>query len=84
MEARSQLHSPAALLPEKELPGTHSIGGCVGDQNGLDDMERRKSCPYRDSNSEHSAVRPVANRYTHCGSLANVYFLLKCFAILIK
>jgi hypothetical protein len=35
-------------------------------QNGLDDLERKKSGPYRDSNSDSSAVQPVATRYTDC------------------
>jgi hypothetical protein len=30
---------------------------------GLDDLEKRKSLPYRDSNSEPSVIQPVASRY---------------------
>jgi hypothetical protein len=38
----------------------------VGRRTGLDDAEGRKSCPYRDSNSNSSAFLPVASRYTDC------------------
>jgi hypothetical protein len=40
------------------------IGGGVGPRTGLDDVEKRNSRPYRDSNSDPSAVQPVASRYT--------------------
>jgi hypothetical protein len=36
MEVSCQLHVPAALLPGKEPPGTHWIGGRVGPRAGLD------------------------------------------------
>jgi hypothetical protein len=36
----------------------------------MDDLEREKSCPYRDSNSDPSAVQPVASRYTDYAILA--------------
>jgi hypothetical protein len=29
-----QLHAPAALSSEKEAPGNHRIGGCVGPRRG--------------------------------------------------
>jgi hypothetical protein len=32
----------------------------------MDDVERRKICPYRDSNSCPSAIQPIASRYTDC------------------
>jgi hypothetical protein len=38
----------------------------VGTRAGLDDVEKRKSCPCRDSNCNHLVVQPVANRYTGC------------------
>jgi hypothetical protein len=56
-----QLHAPAALLPEKK---NHYTGGWVGPRAGLDDMKKENSLPYRDSNSDPLAVRPVASRYT--------------------
>jgi hypothetical protein len=37
-----QLHAPAALLPGKQPPGTHWIGGWVGPRADLDDVERGK------------------------------------------
>jgi hypothetical protein len=36
----------------------------VGPRTGLDDVERRKIFPYRDSNFDSSAVQHVASRYT--------------------
>jgi hypothetical protein len=38
----------------------------VGLRTGLDDVERVKSCPYRDSNFDPSVVQPIASRYTDC------------------
>jgi hypothetical protein len=42
MEVSGQLHAPATLLPGKEPPGTHWIGGWVGPRAGLDMVEKRK------------------------------------------
>jgi len=36
MEVSGQLHTPAALLPEKRVPCIHWIGGWVGTRTGLD------------------------------------------------
>jgi hypothetical protein len=36
----------------------------VGPRAGLEALEKRKSRPYRDSNSDPSVVQPVASRYT--------------------
>jgi hypothetical protein len=36
----------------------------VDPRTGLDDVEKRKFLTYRDSNSDPSAVQPVASRYT--------------------
>jgi hypothetical protein len=33
----------------------------VVSRTGVDDMERRKILPYRDSNYDHSTVQPVAD-----------------------
>jgi hypothetical protein len=38
----------------------------VGPGTGLDKVKRRKSCRYWGSNSDLSAVQPVACRYTEC------------------
>jgi hypothetical protein len=32
----------------------------------VDEMEEKKSCPYRDSNSDTLVVQLVASRYTDC------------------
>jgi hypothetical protein len=45
--------------------GTHWIGGWVDPRTGLDDVEKRKFLPYRDSNSDPSVVQPVASRYEY-------------------
>jgi hypothetical protein len=43
--------------------GSHWIGGHVGPIAGLDAVEKRKiSCVCRESNSDSSAVHPVAYR----------------------
>jgi hypothetical protein len=38
----------------------------VGPKTGLEDMEKRKSYPYWESNSDPSAVQPIASSYTDC------------------
>jgi hypothetical protein len=57
---------PDCFTPGEWAPGTHWIGGWVNPRTGLDDVERRKSYPYRDSNSDPSAVQPLASRYIDC------------------
>jgi hypothetical protein len=37
---------PGRFTPEKRAPGTHRIGGWMGPRADLDDVEKRKSCPY--------------------------------------
>jgi hypothetical protein len=49
-----------ASQPSCFAPGTHCIGGWVAPSASLDAVERRKSCLHRDSNSDVSAVQPVA------------------------
>jgi hypothetical protein len=77
-----QIHAPAALPPGKEPPVP--IGYEVGwtPEPVYTTWRSENSCPHRDSNSDPSAVQPVVNRYP--GSLANVYALLNCIAILIE
>jgi hypothetical protein len=53
-------------MPVERAPDTRWIGGWVGLRTGLDDVERRKSWPCRDSNTELLAVQPVGSRYTDC------------------
>jgi hypothetical protein len=50
-------------LPGKSHPCSHWIGGWVGPGIGVDDM-KKKYCPYRDSNSVSSTIKPVVSRYT--------------------
>jgi hypothetical protein len=47
---------PVRFTPRERAPVTHWIGDWVGPRTGLDDMERRESCPYQDSNSNPSVV----------------------------
>jgi hypothetical protein len=59
MEMSGQLHSLAALLPEKE-PGTHMLGGWVGPRAGLDVVGKRKSLAC--AGNRTPVVQPVARR----------------------
>jgi hypothetical protein len=63
-EVSGQLHAPAALPPGKEPP--LSIGQKAGwaPEPVWTTWRRENSWPYRDSNSDHSEVQPVASRYT--------------------
>jgi hypothetical protein len=63
LEESGQLHAIAALPPGEIAPDTDWIEGWLGTRAGLDVVERRKSCTYRDSNSDPSAIQPTANRY---------------------
>jgi hypothetical protein len=63
MEVSGQLHAPTALPPERAR-GTHWVGGLVGPRAGLDDVEKGKFLPYRDSTSGPLVVQSVASRYT--------------------
>jgi hypothetical protein len=64
LEATAQLHAPAALPGEKGLPVTHWTGSWMGPRTGLDGVEKRKFCSYRNSNSDLSAIRSLDGRYT--------------------
>jgi hypothetical protein len=69
--------TPLPLYPRARLLGTHWIGGWLGPRFGLDNMEKRKSWPYRDSNSNLSVVQPVDSRYTAIPSALEIpYFIL--------
>jgi hypothetical protein len=56
-----QLHAPAALLPRKEPPGTHWMGGWVGPRASLDDVEKIYD-PTGTRTPDPSIVQPVASR----------------------
>jgi hypothetical protein len=44
---------------------------------GLDDVEKRKFLPYRDSNSDPSVIQPVASRYTDYAILEPIFSGIK-------
>jgi hypothetical protein len=56
----------SASRPGRFIPGIHWIVGWVDPRTGLDDVERENSWPYRDLNSDPSAIQPVASSYTDC------------------
>jgi hypothetical protein len=58
--------TPWPLYLRERAPGTHCIGGWVDPRACLDEMDKRKFLPYRDSNPDLSVVQPVASRYTDC------------------
>jgi hypothetical protein len=55
---------PGRFTPGEIAPSTHWTGGWVGPRAGLDDVEKRNSWPYQDSNSDPSTDQPIASRYT--------------------
>jgi hypothetical protein len=55
------LYAPAALPPGKE---PRYPLDWVGHRAGLNDVEKRKFWPYRDSNSDPSFVQPVTRSYS--------------------
>jgi hypothetical protein len=42
VDGGGQLHTPAALSPDKEHPSAHWIGGCMDPRAGLDIVNKRK------------------------------------------
>jgi hypothetical protein len=44
----------------------------VGARASMDDVEKRNSWPYRDSNSDPSIVQPVTSRYTDYAMTAQI------------
>jgi hypothetical protein len=70
LEVSGQLHTPAALPPRKKILSTHWLEGRVGPRTNLEDIGRRKFCPYREWNSDPSVVQYVASLYTDCAILA--------------
>jgi hypothetical protein len=57
MEVNGQLHAPAALSRIK-ITGVHWIGGWVGPRAGLDALEKKEICPFRESNPGCPACSP--------------------------
>jgi hypothetical protein len=64
LEVSDQLHAPVALPTGEIALGTHWIGARVGPKVGLEEVERIKFLPYRDSDSDLSVVQHVDSRYT--------------------
>jgi hypothetical protein len=63
--------TPRPLYRRGKSPGTHWIGGCVGPQPGWTTWRTENSRLYGDSNSDPSAVQPVASRCTDCAIAAS-------------
>jgi hypothetical protein len=59
-----------AVFPPERAPGTHWIGGSVGPQSGLDNMEKRGiSCPL-------SGVEPRPSSYcTYCAVFNDIIYV---------
>jgi hypothetical protein len=53
-----QFHALAASTPGESALDTHCIGDWVGPRTSMDDVEREKSCPYRDSKSNSQPSSP--------------------------
>jgi hypothetical protein len=69
MEVSGELHAPAALLPGKEPPNTHWIGGWVGPRAILDAVVKRKiPSPRRESDPRTPIIHFVAQLYTDWNS----------------
>jgi hypothetical protein len=66
--------TPRSLYHRESVPGTHCIGGSVDPKAGLDYVEKRKSCIYRESNSDLSVVQSVDSRYP--GSVTGINLML--------
>jgi hypothetical protein len=48
------------FTPLETALGTQCVEGWVGPRAGLDAVEKRKSCSYRESNPDFSVVKPAA------------------------
>jgi hypothetical protein len=73
MEVSDQLHAPAILPPEKQLPISIGIIDWVGSTAGMDTVSKRKiGNPHRKSNPDHPIVKPVVSRYTDSANLGFV------------
>jgi hypothetical protein len=71
------LHTPDRFNLGERASGTNWIRGWVDPRTGLDGVKREKSCPFRDSNSDSSAVQLVAIRYADRDIILNKT-LLRC------
>jgi hypothetical protein len=67
MEVSGQLHTTAALPPEKESLFPRWIGGWVDTKALLDAVVKRKiPSTRRESNPRTPIIQPVAQSYTDC------------------
>jgi hypothetical protein len=66
---------PDRFNPRERASVTHWIGGWLGPRTGLADVEIRKTCSYRNSNSDPSTAQPIARRDIDCSMTA----LRHCF-----
>jgi hypothetical protein len=48
---------PCRFTPGETAPGTHWIRGWVGPRTGMDDVEKKNSLPYLDSNLDPPVVQ---------------------------
>jgi hypothetical protein len=72
LEVSGQLYAPVALTRWKKSPV--SIGQEAGwPRNRSGGRGEKKIFPYRDSNSDPSAVQPARSCYTDCASPAPLY-----------
>jgi hypothetical protein len=61
----SSASCPGRFIPGKSVPVTHWIDGWAPEPVWTT-WKGYKPCPYRDSNSDPSAVQSVASSYTDC------------------
>jgi hypothetical protein len=55
---------PCRFTPGERASGTHWIGGWVDPRDSLNGVKKKNSWLHQESNSDPSAVQPVASRYT--------------------
>jgi hypothetical protein len=60
-----QLHASFALPLGKKVPGTHWVGGRVGQRTGLGDMERTKNLPLPGLQLYTDCAMPVLHILTY-------------------
>jgi hypothetical protein len=65
MEVNFQLHVPAALPPVERTNGIHWIWGWMCLRAGLKVVEKRTSCPCRESNPSHPSLSPSLYRLSY-------------------
>jgi hypothetical protein len=84
LEVRGQLHAPAALLPEKDPPVPIGLEARWAPEAVWMTWRRWKSRPYRVSNSEPSAVQPVASCCADCAVAAKAPCTLSKFGNVVE